>query len=578
MPLPAFEEWVIPPRDRQFEQQMAQAVGIHPLMAAVLHNRGLTTEPAIRDFLQPSLDRLHDPSSLPDIDPAVARLVRAVDNREHVLVHGDYDVDGITACALMTRFLSTVGVQVSYYIPHRIKDQYGLSPQAVRQATEKGIKLIVAVDCGVTAHEAIAAARSGGADVIVIDHHEPGPQLPEGALIIDPKRSDSQYPESELAAVGLCFKVASAACQALDVSQTSLQRAFLDLVALGTVADMVPLRGENRLMAAAGLKLLPQTRKVGLAALLNICGLDSQITARDVSYRIAPRLNAVGRLADANEAVDLLLTDDQVEADRLVNYLDSLNRERRAEQERVYQEAQEMIDESEELQQAPALVLDSEGWHIGVVGIVASHLLERYRRPAMVLVHEGDQARGSARSVEGFDIAEALQSCSDLLVKHGGHAAAAGLAIQRENLPAFRQRMNDLVVEALGPDGWQERLRADAVVDLAEIDGSLLEDLQALEPCGQDNPQPRFVSRDVEVSSCRRVGAQERHLKLQVNSEKGYWDCIGFGLAKAGGWIQPGQRIDICFTPEFNEYMGARELQLRLESVRPGNGETRRQE
>jgi len=550
---------------------MAQAVGIHPLMAAVLRNRGVATEAAIRDFLQPSLDRLHDPCSLPDIEPAVARLVRAVENQEHVLVHGDYDVDGITACVLMTSFLRRLGVDVSYYIPHRIKDQYGLSPQAVSRATEEGIELIVAVDCGVSAHEAIATARSAGADVIVIDHHEPGPQLPEEALIIDPKRSDSQYPESELAAVGLCFKVASAVCQALEVSQTSLQRAFLDLVALGTVADMVPLRGENRLMAASGLKLLPQTRKIGLAALLDMCGLDSQITARDVSYRIAPRLNAVGRLADANEAVELLLTDDQVEANRLVNYLDSLNRERRDEQSRVYQEAQEMIDESEELQQAPALVLDSEGWHIGVVGIVASHLLERYRRPAMVLVHEDDQARGSARSVEGLDIAEALQSCSDLLVKHGGHAAAAGLTIQRANLPAFRQRMNDLVVKALGPDGWQARLRADAVVDLAEIDGSLLEDLQALEPCGQDNPQPRFVARDVEVSSCRRVGSPERHLKLQVNSEKGHW------LAKAGGWIQPGQRIDICFTPEFNEYMGARELQLRLESVRPGSGETRRQ-
>jgi len=578
MPLPAFEEWVVPPRDRQFEQQMAQAVGIHPLMAAALRNRGLTTELAIRDFLQPSLDRLYDPSSLPDIEPAVTRLVRAVRNQEHVLVHGDYDVDGITACALMTRFLSTVGVQVSYYIPHRIKDQYGLSLQAVSQATEKGIELIVAVDCGVTAHEAIAAARSGGADVIVIDHHEPGLQLPEGALIIDPKRGDSQYPESELAAVGLCFKVASAVCGALEVSQTSLQRAFLDLVALGTIADMVPLRGENRLMAASGLKLLPQTRKVGLAALLDICGLDSHITARDVSYRIAPRLNAVGRLADANEAMELLLTNDEVEARRLALYLDSLNRERQDEQERVYQEALGIIDGSKELQQAPALVVDSEGWHIGVVGIVAAHLLERYHRPTIVLVHEGEQARGSARSVEGFDIAGALQKCGDLLVKHGGHAAAAGLTIPRENLAAFHQRMNDLVVEALGPDGWQARLHADAVVDLAEIDESLLGDLPALEPCGRDNPPPRFVARDVEVASCRRVGSQERHLKLQINSEKGYWDCIGFGLAKAGGWIQPGQRIDICFTPEFNEYMGAREPQLRLESVRPGNGETWRQE
>jgi len=333
-------------------------------------------------------------------------------------------------------------------------------------------------------------------------------------LLLDPKRSDSQYPESELAAVGLCFKVASAVCRAMEVSQASLQRAFLDLVALGTIADMVPLRGENRLMAASGLKLLPQTRKVGLAALLERCGLDSQITARDVSYRIAPRLNAVGRLADANEAVELLLTNDEVEAHRLALYLDSLNRERQDEQERVYREARKMIDESEELQQAPALVVDSEGWHVGVVGIVASHLLERYHRPTIVLVDEGDLAlgTGSARSVEGFDIAGALQKCSDLLVKHGGHAAAAGLTIRLENLPAFRERLNKLVTEALGPDGWQARLRADAIVDLSEIDESLLEDLQALEPCGHDNPPPRFVAQDVEVYSCRRVGSEEHHL------------------------------------------------------------------
>jgi len=566
---PVQEQWLISPRDREFEQQIAQAVGVHPLMAATLRNRGLTTEAAIREFLGPSVESLHGPATLPDIEPTVARLVDAVGSQERVLVHGDYDVDGITACALMTRFLSTLGVNVSYYLPHRVKDQYGLSQEAVERATAEGIKLIIAADCGVRALKPIAAARAGGADVIVIDHHEPGPELPAEALIVNPKRSDSSYPERELAAVGLCFKVASAVCEALDVSQSSLQRAFLDLVALGTVADMVPLRGENRTMAALGLKLLPQTRKVGLRALLDVCRLNSIVSARDISYRLAPRLNAVGRLGDATEALQLLLTDDEVEGRRMALYLDSINRERQHEQERVYLEALALIDEQEHLQEAPVLVLDSPGWHIGVVGIVASKLLERYRRPAVVLAHEGEQARGSARSIEGFDIAGAFQQCTDLLVKHGGHAAAAGVTIAQDNLPAFRQCLNELAAKAIGPETRHPKLHVDAEVSLGEIDEQLLDDLQALEPCGQDNPQPLFAALGLKVTSCRRVGTDDRHLKLQVLADGRGWDCIGFGLGAAAGRIRPQQRVDLCFTPEINEYMGSRELQLRLEAVRP---------
>ncbi len=569
MPSPVVKQWSVPPRDHAFEQQIAEATGIHPLVAATLRNRGLTNEAQIRAFLHPSVDDLHSPATLPDIDPAVDRLVRAIGQREHVLVHGDYDVDGITACALMTRLLSTLGVSVSYYIPHRIKDQYGLSVETVKQATSKGIKLLVAVDCGVSAHEAIAAARADGADVIVIDHHEPGPELPAGAYVIDPKRSDSEYPERELAAVGLCFKVASAVCEALEVSQSSLQRAFLDLVALGTIADIVPLRGENRVLTALGLQLLAQTRKVGLQALLDVCKLDSSVTTRDVAYCLAPRLNAAGRLADASEAMQLLLTNDEHEGRRMALYLDSLNRERQRTQEQIYLDALAMIDEQEELQEAPVLVLDSPNWHVGVVGIVASKLIEHYHRPVVMLVDEGSDARGSARSVEGFDIAAAFEGCSDLLEKHGGHAAAAGLTIHRDNVPAFRQRLNELAAETLGPEAALPQLRVDAEIDLGEIDEQLLADLPALEPCGQDNPQALFACQDVEISSCRQVGKQYRHLKLQACADGRYWDCIGFGLGAAADWIKPRQHLDLCFTPEINDYMGTKEVQLRLEAVRP---------
>ncbi len=569
MPSPVVKQWSVPPRDRAFEQQIAEATGIHPLVAATLRNRGLTNEAEIHAFLHPSADDLHSPATLPDIGPAVDRLVSAIGQREHVLVHGDYDVDGITACTLMTRFLSTLGVSVSYYIPHRVKDQYDLSAEVVKQATGKGISLLVAVDCGVSAHEAIAAARADGADVIVIDHHEPGPELPAGAYIIDPKRSDSEYPERELAAVGLCFKVASAVCEALEISQISLQRAFLDLVALGTIADIVPLRGENRVFTALGLQLLPQTRKVGLQALLDVCQLDSPLNTRDVAYCLAPRLNAVGRLADANEAMQLLLTNDENDGRKMANRLDSLNRERQQTQQQIYLDALAMIDEQDELQEAPVLVLDSPHWHVGVVGIVASKLLEHHHRPAIVLVDEGNEARGSARSLEGFDIAAALQACSDLLVKHGGHAAAAGLTIRRDNLPAFRQRLNELAAEMLGPEAVQPKLRVDAEIDLGEIDEQLLADLSALEPCGQDNPPALFACRGVEIRSCRQVGNKSRHLKLEACADGRCWDCIGFGLGAAADWIEPRQRLDLCFTPEINDYMGTEEVQLRLEAVRP---------
>lgn len=566
---PGAAPWVVAPRNSEFEHEVALTLGIHPLVAAVLHSRGVTVVDDIADFLQPSADDLVDPATLPDIEPAVDRLVAAVQQQETVLVHGDYDADGICSAALLTRFISTLGADVRYYIPHRINDHYGLSSRAVEQAAQSGVTLIIAVDCGVSAVEPIAAARAAGADVIVVDHHEPGPQLPEGAWIIDPKRADSKYPERDLASVGLSFKLATAVCERLELSQQSLQRAFLDLVALGTIADMVPLMGENRILTALGLKLLPHTRKVGLRALLQVCQLNSTVTASDIAFRLAPRLNAVGRMADATEALELLLTDDQDVALRDALRLDSINRQRQQEQESIYCEALRKIDEEIDLEQDRVIVLASPQWHLGIVGIVASKLLEKYHRPTILLVQEDDQLRGSARSIAGFDIAQALQQCSDLLLRHGGHAAAAGMTLEKDKLCVFRERLNLLAAESISPEDIAPQVRADAEVELFEIDAELVESLLLLEPCGQGNPEPRFVARGVQVVDCQSVGSSNQHLKLYVAAEQHPVECIGFGMSGEARWLQRGSQVDICFTPEIDEYQGQHKLQLRLAAVRP---------
>lgn len=565
--------WLTAPRDPLAETRLAAETGVHPLVVAVLRNRGLEQAQEIAEFLAPSVARLHDAALLPDIAPVVERLHQASARRERVLIHGDYDADGLTGAALLAKVLAKFGCQAQYYVPHRLREQYGLSPAAIHRAAELGASLLVAVDCGVSEHQPIALARRCGMDVVVIDHHEPGATLPAGAWVVDPKRVDSRYPERDLAAVGLAFKVASALCRRERVPEDSLQRNFLDLVAIGTVADVVPLRGENRILAAAGLSLLERTRRPGLRALMDISGVAGTVRATDIAFRLAPRLNAVGRLGDGTDGLDLLLTDDPLEARRLALHLDSMNRERQREQEAVYAEAQRMIAEEVDLETDRVIVLASSEWHIGVVGIVASKLLEQYHRPTIMLVEEEGRLRGSARSLGGFDIAAALQECSAHLLRFGGHALAAGLSLRPEGLEEFRRRLNLVASARLSGEALIPRLVIDAEVGLHEIDEHLLASLQLLEPYGHGNPEPLFLTRRVEVLDCRAVGSEGRHLKLYVRQDTRAMECIGFGLGAEARRIEAGDRLDLCYTPEINEYGGTRGIQLRLEAIRPAGGD-----
>jgi len=560
--------WKTAPRDHAAEMDLAQQAGIHSLVAAILRARGYTNAAEVARFLQSDLDSLANPFDLPDMREAAERIVLAVGQGEPILVHGDYDADGITSTALLVRFLSKLGADVHYYIPHRLHDRYGLMPTAIERAVEKGIKLILSVDCGVSDLDAIARANELGAEVIVIDHHEPGPELP-AALVVDPKRKDASGESVDLAAVGLAYKVAAAVCTLLDMPVNSLRRAFFDLVAIGTVADVSPLTGDNRTMVKHGLSLLPTTQKAGLRALMDISGLNGTLTAQDIGFRLAPKLNAVGRMADATDAVDLLLATDPDEAMRLAVKLEGHNRERQRVQEAIYCTAVAKVCSEVDLDSEPIVVLAADDWHIGVIGIVASKVVEEFSRPAFLMGRDGEYYRGSARSVPGFNVAEALEECSDLLVRFGGHSLAGGFTLTTDTLPAFRERLNEIGRRVLRPQQLCPTIDIDCEVDIEEIDTDLIEGLREMGPFGQGNPEPVLMSTGLEVLEARCVGSNGAHLKLLAGRGHLVFDCIGFRQGDLADGLRQGALVDIAYTPEFNDFNGRRGIQLRLAAVRP---------
>lgn len=561
--------WEVRERDYVFEQALAQALGVPPLMAAVLRQRGLGDIHRAKIFLQPPFTGLYDPFLLADMEPAVERVLAAQEEGEQILVHGDYDADGVTSTALLVRALSKLGINVRYFIPHRQHDHYGLSERAIRGAAREGIKLLIAADCGVCDFAAVALAQQLGQDVIVLDHHHPGECLPAGALVVNPKREDSAYPFPELTAVGIAYKFICALCQRLDIAEEAAARAFLDLVCIGTIADVAPLVDENRVFCAHGLRLLPHTKKAGLRALLDISAVNGALSALDVAYRLAPRLNAVGRMGDATDALELLLASDEDEALKLALSLEALNRQRQREQEKTYQEAKRQAERLLAEEDPPLLMLSHSDWHVGIVGIVAAKLLEEYGRPVIVLVEDEELYTGSGRSIPGFHLAHAFIACRDLLERAGGHELAGGLTFRRENFPAVKQRLYELAAEALSWADLVPRLELDAQAEPEEITPELAQALQALEPCGQANPAPLFYTPQMEVVSFRPVGRDNNHLKLIVAAGARAFEAIGFGLGQEARWLRQGMRIDLAHTPELNAFNGGVGLQLRITAIRP---------
>jgi single-stranded-DNA-specific exonuclease len=538
-------------------------------LCRLLVARGHGEPDLARSFLRPSLDALHDPAGLTDMDAAVARLVLALDRGETILVHGDYDVDGICAATLFTRVLRRLGARVVPFVPHRVRDGYDLGPAGIRRAAEADARLILTADCGVVAHDAVEAAAQAGIDVIVTDHHVPGATLPPARAVVNPKRQDCTYPNPALSGTGVAYKVALALARSRGLPDQEVHYS-LDLVALATVADVMPLRGENRIMTRFGLRVLQQARTPGLRALVAAAGLDGRaLTAGHLSHGLAPRLNAVGRLEDAGTGLRLLLAE-EAQAAALAEELETANTRRRVVDAEILEQATTRLHGRYDAARDRAIVLDGHGWHPGVIGIVASRLVERYHRPTVLIARtEGDGfARGSARSIPGFDLLEAVRACGGHLERFGGHAAAAGFDIRDDAIDGFRIAFEDHA-RTLLPDEPVPELRIDLPLRLAEVTPDLVRYLAYAGPFGVGNPTPVFGIRRVTVASASVVGREGHHLKLQLRDDGGTLDAIGFRMASThSAQARPGQVVDVAAQLQEDSWRGQTRIQAKLVDVR----------
>lgn len=562
--------WVVLPSDEALTEHLITELGLEPVVARLLVNRGVTTPTEAEHFLHPSLSHLHDPSLLPDIEPGVDRIASAIKSGEKICVHGDYDVDGVTSTALLVRTLSALKADVEYVLPHRHKDGYGIKPGAVDKIRDKGCGLIVTCDCGITACDTVARASELGMDMIVTDHHEPGPVLPNALAVINPKREDAKYPFSDLAGVGVAFKFAQEIVRKLGHSTDSFIEKFIDLAALGTVADVVPLVGENRAIVKFGLDAIPKSKKIGFKTMLEAAKVAGKpLTAYHLSFILAPRINAVGRMDDAQAALRLFLTKDVDEAGMLAEEMERHNSDRKAEQQRIQDEAIEQVA-SKDLSSARVLVLSNEGWNAGVIGIVAGKLCETFGRPAIVISRDPETGMGggSARSVEPFNMVEGLRHCSDLLGRFGGHALAAGLSIPLENMDAFEERINALASEVIPEAELAPRIDVEMELKPTEITRKLADMIALLEPYGEANPEPLFMSRDLTVLKRQRVG-DGSHLKLTVQGKNAPpIDCIAFKMGDVADDLELGSLVDLCYNIRLNSFNGNETVQLVVKAIR----------
>lgn len=559
------KQWVFRDVNRDQRLALAQALSISPITASVLLARGVVTQEQAGYWLSPQQAVIHDPFLLPDMERAVDRLHRAVEAGESICFYGDYDVDGIAATSLYVTFFKSLGATVASYIPHRVREGYGLNEAAIRRLAQDGVQLLVTSDCGTTAHHEVEVANGLGLDMIITDHHQVDARLPPALALLNPYRPDSSYPFQGLCSGGLAYKVVTAYQEKYGWGELAAET-MLDLVALSTVADVVPLQNENRFFVREGLAQITRGARCGIRALKRVARIERDCDAGIVAFRLAPRINAAGRLAHADIGVRLLTTESDGEARDLAEQLERLNRERQKIEEGTTAEALAMVKGSE---LPAALVVAARHWHLGVVGIVAARLVERYHRPAVVIaVNEQGIGKGSARSVPGFDLYQALSSCRDLLEGFGGHPAAAGLTIKEARLPEFRDRFAEVAAGWAGDRSSPPLLHVDAEVDLREIDQQLVRELGLLHPFGAGNPEPTLAVKNLSILNQRVVG--DGHLKLTVrHGNSRPFDSIGFrmgSLAELG--LSAERAIDLVFVPELNHWNGLDRVQLRIRDLK----------
>ena len=560
----SIKRWIIPPPLTQAARNELKA--FPEILQQLLFNRGYATDAEARAFLRAETNFDANPMQMLGMQDAVARIRRALDQSEPIAIYGDYDVDGVTATALLVQTLRALGGNVRGYIPNRFEEGYGLNPDAFDTLQAEGVKLVISVDCGIRSPGEAAHAKKIGLDLIISDHHHPDADLPEALAVINPKRDGDPYPDKDLAGVGVAYKLAQALL--LDSSTPSnLLENLLDLVALGTVADLAPLAGENRMLVRKGLQKIRATTRQGLFALANVAELAiAKTTAMNIGFVLGPRLNAAGRLESALAAFDLLTTQDVFVAGQLAQKLDVQNRERQALTRKIQEQAEKMA--SEEDPHAHLMFAVHPDFNSGVVGLAASRLVEAFYRPAAVGQIGEETTRCSCRSIPEFHITEALDQCKDLLVRHGGHAAAAGFTVRNENLPALKERLKQIAREQLSQLDLRPSLSADLEVPLSKMGGEVLKYLDYLQPTGYGNPDAVFVSRDVIVKSARTVGADGKHLKLTVTDNKVTYDAIGFRLGHMLPDLTPGRKVDVMYAFETNEFNGRVSLQLNLKDIK----------
>jgi single-stranded-DNA-specific exonuclease len=572
--------WFLHKTNPESVHHLSRTASISPLLARILINRGVKSADVVKDFLDPRLSSLSDPYDLPGMTVAVERIRTALTRNDRVLVHGDYDTDGLTATAIMVSALKEIGIDVRYLIPHRMLHGYGFNPVSVEAAKKLGARLIITVDCGIVSFDAAACAKREGIDVIITDHHEPTRKsgvrgeksevqneflLPEAVAIINPKLMTHDSNLLNLSGAGIAFKVAQALAMRGDLPfPTDASLSLLDLAAVGTIADVVPLTGDNRVIMREGMKYIHNGSRFGIKALKEVCGLGGrEIRAGLLSFTMVPRINAAGRLGDSGDVVRLLLSEREEEAVDLSRWLDGLNRERQKIEEEVYQKAMSMLDPSVT---DSVIVLGGEGWHQGVIGVVASRIAEQFYRPAVIFSIENGIAKGSARSIPSFDICGAFSDCSDLLIGFGGHKQAAGVKLESSKLGRFNERLRAIFDSSKDLETTPE-IKIDADVRLSEIKFDLVRELSMLEPVGYGNPEPLLGARMLAVQSARVVG--NNHIRMKLGQKSCRIEAIGFDMGSLFGSLDSPSALDVVFTPAINEWNGGRYLQLIIKAFRP---------
>ena len=543
-------------------KEIQEKYNVNRLLATILANREIED---IKTYLEPTRHDFHDPYEMPDMNKAVERILKAIDNKEKIIIFGDYDVDGITSITVLKSFFKDLGVKVGEYIPNRLNEGYGLNKEAIKIIAEQGYNLMITVDCGITGIEEIEYAKSLGIETIVTDHHEPGEELPNSIAVVDCKRKDNKYPFRELAGVGVAFKLCQAISQKLNLDEKQYLK-FLDIVALGTISDIVPLKDENRVITKLGLMLIKQTKNCGLASLLNLTGY-RKIDSTAISFGVAPRINACGRMGHANEALDLLLCGNMQEASEKARNIAKYNNDRQEYEKIIYEEAIKQIEKNH-LEDKNSIVLGGNDWHHGVVGIVASKITDLYYKPCLLICYENrdDIGKGSGRSIAGFDLHEALTECKDILEGFGGHSMAVGLSIKRDNLSKLKEKFEKIAEEA-HLEQIYPTINIDCAINIDNVNKEMVEGLSLLEPLGEGNKMPIFAFKNLKIDSIRSL-TEGKHLKLILKSNNNtYINAIGFNLGYLVDEFVIGDKVDVAGCLEMNSFNGTDSVQINLKDV-----------